>query len=250
MTDPEERQSATPVGADTAPPGGDFPAALKAAALVAFLLLAFIALRFSGAAAHVSKQGIQALVSRFGLLAPAVHVAVYAVGTTALLPATLFTLIGAVLFGKILGTIYNLLGATGGAALSFLVARHLGRDFAARLLTGRLRRLDAKAEEHGFILISYLRLAYLPFAPLNYAAGLTRMRFLDYLCGSIVGMFPAVLIFTCFLDELTNLESPADLLALRFLAPLSLFVASLFLPMLVKRLAPALNSTTPPPPGS
>jgi uncharacterized membrane protein YdjX (TVP38/TMEM64 family) len=250
MTDPEERQSATPVAADTAPPGGDLPAALKAAALVALLLLAFIALRFSGVTAHVSKQGIQALVSRFGLLAPAVHVAVYAVGTTALLPATLFTLIGAVLFGKFLGTIYNLLGATGGAALSFLVARYLGRDFAARLLTGRLRRLDAKAEEHGLILISYLRLAYLPFAPLNYAAGLTRMRFLDYLCGSIVGMFPAVLIFTCFLDELTNLESPADLLALRFLAPLSLFVASLFLPMLVKRLAPALNSTTPPPPGS
>jgi hypothetical protein len=54
-----------------------------------------------------------------------------------------------------------------------------------------------------------------------------------------------VLIFTCFLDELTNLESPADLLALRFLAPLSLFVASLFLPMLVRRLAPALHSTAP-----
>jgi uncharacterized membrane protein YdjX (TVP38/TMEM64 family) len=247
MTDPHEQHAAISAGTETSVPTIGFIATAKAAALAVFLLLAFIALRYSGAAAHISKQGIQALVSGFGLLAPAVHVAVYAAGTTVLVPATVFTLIGAVVFGKFLGTIYNLIGATGGAALSFLAARYLGRDFAARLLRGKLRRLDAKAEEHGFILISYLRLAYVPFAPLNYAAGLTRIRFLDYLGGSVLGMFPGVLIFTCFLDELTNLGSPADLLALRFLAPLSLFVASFFLPVLVKRLAPALNSTAPKP---
>jgi len=247
MTDPQGQQVATPAGADTSVPAGGFHATLKATVLVVFLLLAFVALRYSGAAEHVSKQGIHALVRGFGPLAPVVHVAVYTVGTTLLLPATLFTLIGAVLFGKSLGTIYNLIGATGGATLSFLVARYLGRDFAARLLRGRLRRLDAKAEAHGFILMSYLRLAYFPFAPLNYAAGLSRIRFLDYLGGSVLGMFPGLLLFTCFLDEVTNLGSPADLLTLRFLAPLSLFLASLFLPMLVKRLAPALNSTAPSP---
>ncbi|HWU36021.1 MAG TPA: hypothetical protein VN203_00170, partial [Candidatus Acidoferrum sp.] len=60
--------------------------------------------------------------------------------------------------------------------------------------------------------------------------------------GTAVGMFPSVLVFTYFLDELTNLRSPWDLLALRFLAPLILFLASLLLPVLVKRLASALNS--------
>ncbi|MFI5338588.1 MAG: TVP38/TMEM64 family protein [Candidatus Methylomirabilales bacterium] len=226
-------------------PVGGFFAAAKAAALALFLLLSLVFLRYTGAGGHLSKGGIQALVGRSGLLAPAVHVVVYAVGTTALVPATVFTLIGAVVFGKFLGTIYNLIGATGGAALSFLAARHLGRDFAARLLRGKVRGLDAKAEQHGFILISYLRLAYFPFAPLNYAAGLTRMRFRDYLGGSALGMLPGILIFTCFLDELTNFGSPADLLTRRFLIPLALFVASFLLPVLVKRLAPALNSTAP-----
>ena len=195
----------------------------------------------------MSKQGIQALLGRLGLLAPAAHMLLFAVGTTLLMPATVFILIGAVVFGKVLGTIYNLMGGAGGAALSFLVARHLGRDFVTRLLKGRLRQLDAKSEEHGFVLIAYLRLAYFPFAPLNYAAGLTRIGFLDYLCGSVVGMFPAVLLFTCFLDELTNLGSPGDLLTPRFLTPLILFLASFSLPVLVKRLAPALSSTPPPP---
>lgn len=245
MTDPQGQQITTPAGMDASVPAGGSLVTAKAVALAIFLLLAIVALRYTRAGDYISKQGIQALLGGFGLLAPAVHVAVYAVGTTILMPATVFTLIGAVVFGKLLGTVYNLIGATGGAALSFLVARYLGRDLVARLLRGRLQRLDAKAERHGFVLISYLRLAYVPFGPLNYAAGLTRIRFLDYLGGSMLGMFPGVLIFTCFLDELTNLGSPADLLTPRFLAPLSLFVASFFLPVLVKRLAPALNSTAP-----
>lgn len=247
MANPQGQQAGESAGADASAPANGFLATAKAAVLVAFLVLGFVVLRYTGAGNHVSKEGIHTLLSRFGLLAPAIHVAVFAVGTTALLPATLFVLVGAVVFGKLLGTFYNLIGATAGAALSFFVARSLGRDFAARLLRGRLRQLDAKSEQHGFVLISYLRLAYLPFAPLNYAAGLTRIRFRDFLCGSVVGMFPGVLLFTCFLDELTNLSSPADLLAVRFLAPLILFLASFLLPVLVKRLAPALNSTTPGP---
>jgi len=238
MMDSQEDRPAIPAGTDAPVPAGGFFAAAKAVALALFLLLSFVVLRYTGAGGHLSKGGIQALVRRFGLLAPVAHVAVYAVGTTALEPATVFTLIGAVVFGKFLGTIYNLIGATGGAALSFLAARHLGRDFAVRLLRGRVRGLDAKAERHGFILISYLRLAYVPFAPLNYAAGLTRIRFRDYLGGSALGMFPGILIFTCFLDELTNFGSPADLLTPRFFIPLGLFVASFLLPVLVKRLAP------------
>lgn len=247
MSDLYEEQAVGPAGTDATAPAGAFLAATKAAILALFLLLAFIVLRHTGAAAHGSKQGIQALVSRFGLLAPAVHATVFALGTAALVPASVFILMGAVVFGKVLGTIYNLVGAIGGAALSFLVSRYLGRDFAARMLKGKLQRLDAKAEQHGFILIAYLRLAYVPFAPLNYAAGLTRMRFRDYLLGSALGMIPGVLLFTSFLDELTNLGSPADLLTPRFLVPLLLFAASFCLPVLVKRLAPALNSTAPPP---
>ena len=216
---------------------------MKAGGLLALLLIAFIGLRYTKAGAHLSKEGIQTLVSGFGLFAPAVHVVVFAVGTTALVPATVFTLVGAVVFGKLLGSIYNLIGATGGAALSFLAARYLARDFAARWVTGKLQALNAKAEQHGFTLVCYLRLAYVPFAPLNYAAGLTRIRFFDYLVGTVLGMLPGIFIITSFIDEFTNLTSPVDLLSTRFLGPLILFVASFLLPLAVKRFSPALRST-------
>ncbi len=243
MKDCSGYQAGESAGTVSPVPASGFQAVAKAGALLGFLLLVFVGLRYTKTGAHLSKESVQTLISGFGLLAPVVHVAVYAVGTTALVPATVFTLMGAVVFGKFLGGIYNLVGATGGAVLSFLTARYLGRDFAARCAGGRLRDLDAKAEQHGFLLISYLRLAYVPFAPLNYAAGLTRIRFLDYLCGSFLGMLPGMFIITSFVDELTNLGSPTDLLTTRFLAPLILLVASFFLPMVVKRLAPALRST-------
>lgn len=242
MTGALEQKAAIPAGPDPRGPAGGFLAAVKAMALLAFLLLAFFGLRYTEVGDHLSKERVQLLVGGFGLLAPAMHILVYAVGTTLLVPATVFTLMGAVVFGKFLGSIYNLVGATGGAVLSFLTARHLGRDLAARWARGRLQDLDLKAERNGFLLISYLRLAYVPFAPLNYAAGLTRIRFLDYLCGTVVGLLPGMFILTYLVDELTNLGSPADLLAARFLAPLMLFVASCFLPMMIKRVAPAVSS--------
>lgn len=243
MTDAHRHQGSASAGTAEVVPAGRVVAVLKASALLVFLFVAFLGLRYTEAGAYLAKERIQAMVGGFGLLAPAAHVVVYTLGSTALVPATVFTLMGAVMFGKLLGGVYNLIGATGGAALSFLLARSLGRDFAARLATGRLQNLDTRAGEHGFMLICYLRLVYLPFAPVNYAAGLTRMRFLDYLWGSALGMLPGVFLITAFVDELTNLGSPADLLTRRFLFLLILFGLSLLLPVLVKRVSPAINAT-------
>jgi len=242
MMDVRKHPAVESAGTESPVPANGFLAALKATALLAFLLLAFVGLRYTEVGSHLTRERVQALVGGLGLLAPGAHILIYAVGTTALIPATVFTLIGAVVFGKFLGSIYNLVGATGGAVLSFLAARYLGRDFALRWLHGKFRDLDARAARNGFLLISYLRLAYVPFAPLNYAAGLTRIRFLDYLLGTVLGMLPGMFILTSLVDELSNLTSPADLLAGRFLAPLLLLLASFLLPVLFKRLAPALNS--------
>ena len=41
-------------------------------------------------------------------------------------------------FGPLLGTLYSALGALGGSAISFLIARLLGRDLVQRLLRGHI----------------------------------------------------------------------------------------------------------------
>ena len=110
MTEPEACEAARAADTAESVAAAAFRATAKAAVLAMALLLALVILRYTRLGTHISKENIQAFVSGFGLLAPAFHVAIYAVGTTVLVPATVFTLIGAVVFGKLLGTIYNLIG--------------------------------------------------------------------------------------------------------------------------------------------
>lgn len=210
---------------------------LKMGLLVAFAAAAILAYRHTEVGRYLTKDSVRAVVHSFGALGPVVHVLLYAATVTCFVPATVMTIAGAVAFGKAAGAAYNIVGASLGAAVSFLVARYLGRDLAARLVKGRLKELDATAERNGFAVVMYLRLAYCPFVPLNYGAGLTRIRFRDFLWGTVLGILPGTFIYTAFVDEVTNLSRVGDLFTVRFLVPLAVFLGSFLIPVAVKKIA-------------
>ena len=79
---------------------------------------------------------LDAWIAGLGGWAPIGYVAVYALATTAFVPGTIFGLAGGALFGPVWGTVFNLLGATCGATLAFLVARYLAADWIARRPAG------------------------------------------------------------------------------------------------------------------
>ena len=218
-------------------PARPWVAWVKMGLLLIFAGCAILVYRYTEVGRYLTKDAVRGFVLSFGGLGPLAHILLYALAVTAFVPATVMSLAGAVAFGKIAGSVYNLVGATLGATLSFLVGRYLGRDLAARLIKGRLRELDAAAECNGFAVIFYLRLAYFPFVPLNYGAGLTRIRFRDFFWGTALGIIPGTFIFTYFLDEATNIGGPADLLTVRFLFPLALFAISFLIPVAVRRVA-------------
>lgn len=210
---------------------------LKMGLLVAFAAGAILAYRHTGIGRYLTKETVREFVHPFGALGPVVHILLYAVAVTCFVPATLMTIAGAVAFGKVAGAVYNIVGATLGSVLSFLVARYLGRDLAARLVKGRLKELDGAAERNGFAVVLYLRLAYCPFTPLNFGAGLTGIRLRDFLWGTVLGIIPGTFIYTAFVDEVTNLSSVGDLFTVRFLVPLAVFLTSFLIPVVVKKIA-------------
>lgn len=208
---------------------------VKAGLLVILLGSAVLVVRLAEIGPYLSRASLQTFLRSLGLLGPLAHVVVFAIGTTLLIPAPAFIAAGTLLFGEALGLLLNLLGELAGAALAFLVSRSLGRELVERWLPARFRHLDARAERQGFWLILYLRLAWVPFIPVNYAAGLTRMRFGDFLAATALGMIPATLILTLFVDDLAGLRSLDDLLSVRFALPVALFALSWLLPLAVKR---------------
>jgi uncharacterized membrane protein YdjX (TVP38/TMEM64 family) len=136
-------------------------------------------------------------VRRLGPWGPAAFVAGYAVAAVALIPSVLLTLAAGALFGLARGVIYVMIGATLGAALAFLSGRYVARRFVEHLLERhpRLVAIDRAVEAQGFRLVLLLRLSpAVPYTLLNYALGLSRVRFADYLAGTI-GMLPPVTMY-------------------------------------------------------
>ena len=184
-------------------------------------------------------RGLDTLVQSAGPLGPVVFVLIYTIGAL-FLPATPFTIAGAVIFGKFPGMLYNLVADSLAASISFYLGRYLLHGVARGFLETRMPWLDRKAAEEGFSVVFYLRIFWFPFIVLNYAAGATRIRFRDYFFGTVLGVLPAVFISTYFVgsmkEVLATYRRPADLLTFDLLFPVLLLILSFFLPALLKRL--------------
>ena len=140
---------------------------------------------------------LQMWIDEAGVFAPVVFMLIYAAATVLFLPGSVITLAGGVLFGPVWGTVYNLSGATLGAALAFLIARYLASDWVAEKSGDKARQLMQGVEQEGWRFVAFVRLVPLfPFNLLNYALGLTRIPFLQYLWATAVFMLPGAVAYT------------------------------------------------------
>lgn len=136
-------------------------------------------------------------VEEQGFWGQVVFVLGYAVATVAFVPGSILTLAGGALFGVARGLVVVFLGAVLGSSLAFLLARGAARPAVQRRISGdpRFERIDRAVAENGGRIVLLLRLSpVLPYNLLNYALGLTRVRFRDYVAAS-VGMLPGTLLY-------------------------------------------------------
>ena len=132
-----------------------------------------------------------------GFLGPLLFVLLYTLGTMFFFPGSVLTLAGGALFGPVYGTLYNMTGATIGAGLSFIIARYLLSDWVEQKTGGRLKQLKDGVEHEGWRFVAFVRLVPLfPFNLLNYALGITRIKFIHYLVASYIFMLPGGFAYT------------------------------------------------------
>jgi uncharacterized membrane protein YdjX (TVP38/TMEM64 family) len=167
--------------------------------VVAALILA-VALVFGGRSLVGPLQRFAAWVQGLGFWGPVVFILGYAAATVAFAPGAVLTLAAGALFGLFYGTVYTLAGATLGASLAFLVSRYVARRAVERRITAnpRFQAIDRAVGREGFKIVALLRLSpVFPFNLLNYALGLTRVRFLDYFAAS-AAMLPGTLLYVYY----------------------------------------------------
>lgn len=168
--------------------------------LIRIVLLVGLVIGITLAVVYRSRFDVAALeawINGAGVMAPIVFMLIYALVTLLFLPGSVITLAGGALFGPVLGTIYNLTGATLGAVLAFLISRYLASDWIADKAGGKVKQLITGVEGEGWRFVAFVRLMPLfPFNLLNYALGLTRIRFLHYLLATYVFMLPGAIAYT------------------------------------------------------
>lgn len=138
-------------------------------------------------------------IDDLGWFAPVLFVITYTLATIFFLPTMVLTLAGGAIFGPVIGTVFNLIGATFGAAFSFLITRHLVYDWFSRKRGPRLKKLIAGVEKKGWLFVAFVRLfPVIPFNLVNYGMGLTSIPFKIYLTATAFFLIPAEIVYTYF----------------------------------------------------
>jgi uncharacterized membrane protein YdjX (TVP38/TMEM64 family)/rhodanese-related sulfurtransferase len=180
---------------------------------------------------------LESWLQQAGVVAPLLFMLAYALAAVLFLPGSVMTLAGGALFGPLMGTFYNLTGATLGAALAFLVSRYLASDWVAQRTGGRLKQLIKGVEGEGWRFVAFVRLVPLfPFNLLNYALGLTRIRFLHYLLATWICMLPGAFAYTWLGYAGREAIAGGEGLVQKGLLALALLAVVAFLPRLIGQL--------------
>lgn len=182
-------------------------------------------------------SALESWVKDAGSAGPIVFMLIYIIGTVFFLPGAVLTLAGGALFGPVLGTFYNLTAATIGAMISFIAARYLAHDWVEKKTGGRMKQLKQGVEGEGWKFVAFVRLVPLfPFNVLNYALGLTRIKFSHYSMATYIFMLPGAVAYTYLGYVGREAVAGGDGLIQKIMLALALLAIVGFLPSLIGRL--------------
>jgi len=180
-----------------------------------FGLVAIAALVVLAREAGGSVPAIARWVEGLGVWGPLVFVLVYAAGTVLFFPGAVMTLVGGALFGVLEGVVVVWSAATLGSGLAFLIARYAARGWVEAQIarSEKFSAVDRAVADSGLKITFLLRLSpVFPFNFLNYALGLTRVTFRDYMLAA-VGMLPGTLLYVYYgrvIGDVAAVASGAD----------------------------------------
>lgn len=140
---------------------------------------------------------LESFVAAHPISAPLVFMTAYALAVAFSLPVgALATILGGLLFGAGLGTLWVVIGASTGATLLFLAARTALGDALRRRAGGTLQRMEAGFRENAFSYLLALRLVpFFPFFLVNIAPAFLGVPLGTYVLATLIGIVPGSFVY-------------------------------------------------------
>mgnify|MGYP001602141312 CR=1 FL=1 len=184
------------------------------------------------------KEELLSFVANKPVLSALVFMGVYIAAVALSLPvATLLTLTVGFLFGKRLGLIYVVSGATVGASVIFLVAQSaLGETLRAKA-GGLYQKIEKNMKENAFGYLLFLRLVpVFPFFLVNIVAALFNLPLRIFAAATLFGIIPGSFIFVNLGRTLGEMKSLNDLVSVKTLLAFVLLGVFALIPTLYKQM--------------
>lgn len=155
----------------------------------------------------LDRPQLQMWLETMGGLAPIIYITLYTVATLLILPSTPLNLTGGAIFGTWWGTLWTTIAALAAAIAAFIFSRTVGRGFISQKLAGRWNAVDAEIRQGGlFYMFAVRLLPIVPYGVVNFAAGMTSIKFKDYFVGTLLGTLPGVLPFVMIGAGMTQMS--------------------------------------------
>ena len=168
-------------------------------------------------------------------LGPFIFILIYTLRPLVLFSASLLTLAGGALFGPVWGILYTIIGSNLGASLAYVLGRFLGKDTLASSGGQGLQGYFEGMRRNSFETIFLMRLVFLPYDLVNYAAGFLKIRYLPFILATILGSLPGTVSFVLF-GASSGLDKGTPKFDWRILVvSVLIFVASLMISRFLKR---------------
>ena len=180
---------------------------IKLLVAAVFLVIFFIFWKYSGLIQngrirHINIIEIRHVLNSSGKWSEILFIVIYALKPVVfIIPASLLSIAGGMLYGPFWGTVYTMVGAFLSATTAFFIAKILGRDTVEKLLKkkARIESFDDKIEKNGFKIMLLMRLAFVfPYDALSYAAGISKMRYSHFILGTMLGVLPEMITYNIF----------------------------------------------------
>jgi uncharacterized membrane protein YdjX (TVP38/TMEM64 family) len=203
---------------------------IKYIILIAVIALAVYFLNRLEVFKNYSSKDIKQFLDSLGLLAPVVYIVLFTFVPLTFFPDSVLAIAGGMAFGFFKGTLLTITGAICGGSLAFFIARYLGQEVIKKFIKKDISILRKHTQEKGFFVVLILRLIPLvPFDVISYSAGLSEIKYKDFLLATLLGIIPGVAVFSNIGDK--SLEAGS----FEFYISIALLVVLLVLSVLLKK---------------